>query len=158
MRWTGKVVVAAVVLATTLGAAATAGAVAYDRSNPVSTGCSKSGYVNETRTARTYGPWSVRIVRSTGCRTAWGLVNRTDGKACRPPTNCTRIKIVRQAINGTKAISSRKQVNGTGSQISLQYGALAGARWTATVYTYGGTRLGDSAVLVSNADGSWSLG
>jgi hypothetical protein len=150
------VVSAAVVSAAVLGSTA-AGAVGYDRSNPTSTGCNTKGQVDETRTAGTFGAWNVRIRRSTGCNTAWALVSRTDGKKCNVSTNCAKVKITRVKTDGTSVSSTRRQASGTVAQYSLQFGAVVGARYTASATTVGGAKIGSSKTLRYNADGTWSL-
>ena len=105
-----------------------AGAVGYDRTNPVSNGCSTKGLVEETRTSRTFGAWSVRLRRSTVCGTAWALITRTDGKKCGASgANCATATLTRIKSDGTKSRSTRKQVAGTTSQYSLQFVAVVGA-------------------------------
>jgi hypothetical protein len=152
-----KAVVFGAALVGVVGLAAPVGAVAYDKTNPVSTGCNKQGQVDETRTLRTFGAWNVRIRRSTGCKTAWGVVTRTDGKKCSSQSTCGRIKITRVQADGTKISAARNQVSGTTSQYSLQFGAVVGARYTASATTTGGAKIGSSATLRYNADGTWSL-
>jgi hypothetical protein len=148
----------ATALVTAFATAVPAGAVGYDRTNPVSDGCSTKGLVDETRTARTFGTWTVRLRRSTVCGTAWAVITRTDGKKCGASgANCATAALTRIKVDGTKSRSTRKQVAGTTSQYSLQFVAVVGARYTGTVATYGGKKIGDSAVLRYNADGSWSL-
>jgi hypothetical protein len=157
VRWTKAVAIGAVILAA--GTAIPAGAATYDATNPVSTGCSTKGQVDETRTLVTFGAWNVRLRRSTGCNTAWGVVTRTDGKKCNASTgaNCAKIKITRVTATGTIKSSSRKQASGTLSQYSLQLGAIVGAKYTASATTFGGAKIGSSKTLRYNADGSWSL-
>ncbi len=153
-----KAMVVTALAVTVLGTAVPAGAVGYDRTNPVSNGCSTKGLVEETRTSHTFGAWSVRLRRSTVCGTAWALITRTDGKKCGASgANCATATLTRVKADGTKSRSTRKQVAGTTSQYSLQFIAVVGAKYTGTVATYGGKKIGDSATLRYNADGSWSL-
>jgi Protein of unknown function (DUF2690) len=153
-----KAMVATALVVTALGTALPAGATGYDRSNPVSTGCSTKGLVDETRTAHTFGAWTIRIRRSTVCGTAWAIVTRTDGKKCAAKgVNCAKATITRIKADGTKVVTTVRQVAGTTSQNSRQLIGVAGARYTGTVSTAGGKKLGDSATLRYNADGSWTL-
>ena len=145
------------VLVAAIGITVPAGAVGYDKSNPSSTGCNTKGLVDETRTTVTFGAWNVRLRRSTGCNTAWAVVTRTDGKKCSSQATCASVKITRQKSDGTTATASRKQAKGTTSQFSLQFGAVAGARYTASASTTGGAKIGSSRTLRANANGTWSL-
>jgi len=150
--------VGAALVVSALGVAAPAGAVGYDLSNPVSTGCATKGLVDETRTTKTYGAWTIRLRRSTGCGTTWAVVTRTDGRKCGASgAYCAKVRITRVKTDGTKTTTVRKQAAGTTSQYSLQLVAVAGARYTGTATTYGGKKIGDSLTLRYNADGSWSL-
>jgi len=153
-----KVMVTSALAVTALATAVPAGAVGYDRSNPTSTGCATKGLVDETRTSKTYGAWTIRLRRSTGCNTAWALVSRTDGKKCGASgANCAKATLTRTKADGTKSRSTRKQVAGTTSQYSLQFIGVAGATYVGTAATYGGKKIGDSLTLRYNSNGTWSL-
>jgi hypothetical protein len=148
---------AAAAVVVVVGTPTLAGAAGYDASSPVSTGCGKRGLVDETRTIRTYGVWNVRLRRSTDCKTVWAVVTRTDGKKCRLAATCAKVRLTRIKANGTKSVTTRRQVSGTTSQYSLQYDALVGAQYTGTLMKVGGAIIGNSATLRMNADGSFSV-
>jgi hypothetical protein len=150
--WAAAVVAAGVALAGT-----PAGAAPYDGSNPSSTGCITNGVVEAPSTVKVVGAWEVRIRRSTGCNTAWGVVRRTDGKRCKAGGQyCAKVRITRVRSTGVKnATNWRKMTGGTSSQYSLQLGNVASSTYTATAATFGGKQLAVSGPLTVDAAGNW---
>lgn len=159
MRRVWQTTVGGMVFAMALsGLIAPAGAIAGDGSNPVSTGCSKNGLVEYPVTARTYGPWEVKLRRSSGCGTIWAYVTRLDGLACKTGgTNCVRARVTRTRSDGVKTATQwRKQVVGTRAAFSFQLIGLNGSSTTADISTFSGRNLGTAGTIRVSASGVWS--
>jgi hypothetical protein len=134
------------------------GAAAYDATSPASTGCVKKTPVDSPATVRTYGAFSIRLRRSAGCNTVWGVVTRTDTKKCGTAgKNCAMIRLVRVRGNGVRAATTwRKMQGGTKSVYSLQLNGLTDAVFTAEAATFAGKRIGSSGSLAVDAGGHWT--
>jgi hypothetical protein len=136
-----------------------AGAAGYDKTNPQSTGCANQGLVEVTGGARTYGVWTVKLRRSTGCNTVWAVVTRNDGKRCRSGgTYCAKVRVTRTLSDGTKAATGfRRTPVGTNSTFSNQLNGVVGARYVGSAATISGNKIGDTATLTANANGTWTV-
>ena len=140
-------------------AGASAGAaVGYDLSNPSSTGCASKGVVQYPATARAYGPFSIRLRRSTTCNTVWAHITRTDTKRCQAGgLNCAQIRLTRTLGNGTKTATGwRKMAGGTKAVLSLQLNGMNDAKYVANASTFGGTTIGASGTISVDRNGNWS--
>ncbi|MGZ6950804.1 MAG: hypothetical protein ACXVJX_01725 [Acidimicrobiia bacterium] len=159
MRPSTKLVLIPVLAGATLFASVPGAAAAgYDFSNPTSTGCTKKGQVDVPATVRTYGPWQIRLKRSTGCNTVWARITRTDTKKCGANgVNCAMVRITRDRVGGTRTATAwRRTPRGTKAVLSLQLSGLPSSAYSATFSTFGGTPLGTSGTLRSDANGDWS--
>ena len=159
MQSTRQLVTASVLLvsvAVPLGSPA--GAAGYDFSNPSSTGCVTKGMLEVPATARTFGAFTIRLRRSTGCNTVWALVKRTDTKKCmQSGLNCAKVRLTRVLANGTKSATAwRKMPDGAKGVLSFQLIGLRSSAFTGTFATFGGKYLGASGTLKVDQNGTWT--
>ena len=141
----------------TFGVGAAVGA-GFDNSSPSSTGCVKKGPVEHAGTSRTFGPWQIRLRRSTGCNTVWAVVTRIDGKRCKEGgVNCAQVRVTRVLGTGTRVTTpGRRQPDGTKAVASLQLVGKAPALFLARFSTFSGKNLGTSGTLSVDAAGKWT--